>query len=301
MNNKLKVLVCGKNGQLGRELVLTQPENAELIAFDRQQLDISQSRQVESQLKLHKPDAVINAAAYTAVDHAESEPVLAHTINTLGSLNLAKSCNEIGARLIHVSTDFVFSGQHDQAYHTHDIPAPLSVYGTTKLASEQSIQRNLPNQHVIIRTAWVYSAMGKNFMKTMLKLMAEKPELGIVADQTGAPSWANQLAKVCWQAALNPEIHGLYHWSDGGQATWFDFATEIQQQAIDKGLLNKAIPLKAITTEDYPTPASRPSFSLLNSSKLIQQLGLTQKHWKDNLSTCLNQLAQPSRVPDFGN
>ena len=295
----MKILVTGKNGQLGSELQKTCPSNVELICFGSKELDISNAEQVNELLITHSPDIVINAAAYTAVDKAETDTDTAYAVNEQGAANLANACKNIDAKLIHISTDFVFDGTSTMPYTATDATNPLGVYGASKLAGEQAINEILGSQATIVRTAWVYSVFGNNFVKTMLRLMAEKEQLGIVGDQVGTPTWAAGLANMLWalvakarsEQVLNTEnIATILNWTDAGVASWYDFAVAIQELAIEQGLLTKSIPISAIPAASYPTPAKRPAFSVLNKAQAEEISGVKTVHWRTQLKAMLTEL-----------
>lgn len=295
----MKVLVTGKNGQLGSELQKTCPSNVELICFGSKELDISNVEQVNELLIAHSPDIVINAAAYTAVDKAETDVDNAYAVNEQGAANLANVCKHIDAKLIHISTDFVFDGTNTMPYTATDATNPLGVYGASKLAGEQKISNILGNQATIVRTAWVYSVFGNNFVKTMLRLMSEKEQLNIVGDQVGTPTWAAGLASMLWalvNKANTEQNQGkidaatILNWTDAGVASWYDFAVAIQELAVEEGLLSKAIPISAIPAASYPTPAKRPAFSVLNKAQAEGVSGVKTIHWRKQLSVMLGEL-----------
>ena len=287
MTQTVKILVTGATGQLGFELARSIPENVDSKLVSRPELDLSKPDTIKAVITSFMPAIVINAAAYTAVDKAETDREAAFAANEQGVAVLAKSCSEIGAKLVHVSTDFVFDGSANTPYQEQSNTAPLGVYGESKLAGEQAITQS-GCEFAIVRTAWVYSSHGGNFVKTMLRLMSEKPQLGIVADQKGTPTWAYGLAAACWRIALS-HAQGVFHYTDDGECSWFEFAQEIQRLAVQKGLLSQAIPLKAITSNDYPTPAKRPVYSVLDKSKIKQQ-GVSVLPWQSQLETMLKEL-----------
>ncbi|ALR16698.1 dTDP-4-dehydrorhamnose reductase [Vibrio natriegens] len=299
----MKVIVTGKGGQLAWELGQTKPAKVELISLGIQELDISNAAQVNEVLTAHSPDIVINAAAYTAVDKAESEQEVAYAVNQTGSENLANTCKEIGARLIQVSTDFVFDGAKTTPYQTDDTPNPINVYGDSKLQGDKAIANILGDQATIIRTAWVYSTNGNNFVKTMLRLMTEKDRLGIVYDQVGTPTWAKGLAQMIWALTAKLAKNALtqdrqtqvLHWTDAGVASWYDFAVAIQELAIEKGMLSHRIPVRPIPASSYPTPAKRPSFSVIDKSKAELASGVETVHWREQLSAMLDELSLHSQ------
>lgn len=305
----MKVLITAKNGQLGWELNNTLSaenvaniENIEAIFLDSKKLDITNANAVIERISSFKPDFVINAAAYTAVDKAESDSDAAYKVNQQGAKNLALACKEIGAKLIHVSTDFVFDATKNTPYQPEDPTNPLGVYGASKLAGEEAVVEVLGADVSIIRTAWVYSTHGNNFVKTMLRLMAEKEQLGVVADQVGTPTNAKNLAKAIWQlvekehtdslsASTNINANAnIYHWTDLGTASWYDFAVAIQELGLANGLLQKPIAVNPIKASQYPTPAKRPAYSVLDTSALREKLNVTGEHWRTALNSMLKEL-----------
>ena len=298
----MKILVTGKNGQLGSELQKTCPSNIELICFGSKELDISNAEQVNELITAHAPDIVINAAAYTAVDKAETDTERAYAVNEQGAANLASACKNTNAKLIHISTDFVFDGTKTMPYEAGDATNPLGVYGASKLAGEQAISNVLGADATIVRTAWVYSVFGNNFVKSMLNLMQQKDQLGIVVDQVGTPTWAASLAEMLWSltaknSTQNDDVLSensnkaiIYHWTDAGVASWYDFAVAIQELALDKGMLTKAIPISPIPAVNYPTPAKRPAFSVIDKTEAEIASGVKTIHWRKQLSSMLDEL-----------
>jgi dTDP-4-dehydrorhamnose reductase len=286
----MKILIAGAAGQVGRALLSCIPQGSSVLGLTRADLDISDANSVEQRARAERPDVIICAGAYTAVDRAESEPELAARINIEGPRNLAQAAHEIGARLVHISTDFVFDGSASIAYRPDSPTNPLSVYGRTKLAGEQAVQSILPDRSVIVRTAWVYAVQGKNFLRTMLRLMESKGHVRVVADQIGTPTAAISLAKVLWALADRPDLSGVYHWTDAGVASWYDFAVAIAEEGAAVGLLPATVRVEPITTAEYPTPARRPSFSVLDSRTCVAALGLTPPHWRAALRTELKEL-----------
>ncbi|MCG8706890.1 dTDP-4-dehydrorhamnose reductase [Brenneria sp. 4F2] len=278
----MKVLLTGANGQLGRCFQDRLPEGWQVWATDAVELDITKREDVMDAVKNYQPDVIVNAAAYTAVDKAESEPVLAALINETGPENLALAAKEVGARLVHVSTDYVFDGTATRPYVETDPTNPLGVYGKTKLDGENAVSRVLPDA-IIIRTAWVFSEYGNNFVKTMLRLAKDRDELGIVADQRGCPTYAGDIAQAIIDLLQKKADGGIYHFCGDEEISWHGFAEVIFSQALKKGTLAKIPQVKPITTEQYPTPASRPAYSSLNCNK-IEKLGVKPSNWEQAIS-----------------
>ena len=279
----MKVLVTGAGGQLGFELQRTAPERITVVALSSRDCDVGDAAAVTAVLRRENPDLIINAAAYTAVDKAESDQAAAARVNEAGPANLASH----GIRVLHVSTDFVFDGSQGRPWKPDDAARPLSVYGLTKLAGEAPV---LAMGGLVLRTSWVYSTHGGNFVKTMLKLMATRPALRVVADQIAAPTWARGLAQVLWRCAQMPSIRGIQHWHDAGSASWYDFAVAIGEEACATGLLPREVPVAPITTADFPTPARRPAFSLLDCAETWRLLGEAPPHWRSQLRLMLAEL-----------
>jgi len=284
-----KVLITGGNGQLGYELQRTNPDGYSCLATDVADLDITDANAVNAYIEENQPDIVINAAAYTAVDKAEEEQELAIAINTTGAANLAQTCKDNGIRLMQVSTDFVFDGKACSPYPVDAPTEPDGYYGLTKRDGDLRIQEILGDDAFIIRTSWLYSANGNNFVKTMLKLMKQRDSLGIIADQIGTPTWANSLAQAIWKA-IEKNITGIHHWSDAGVASWYDFAYAIMEEGVALGLLDKEIEINPITTADYPTPASRPSYSVMDKTSTWQALSFKSEHWRVALRKMMKEL-----------
>ena len=285
-----KALLTGANGQLGLELQATVPEGWRLAACGSSDLDVTSVDGAREVLRRERPALVINAAAYTAVDAAEEEAQEAEAVNARGAAHVAEAAREIGARIIHVSTDFVFDGRQSHPYGPGDPTNPLCVYGRTKLEGERGVARISEGSALIVRTAWVYSSHGKNFVLTMLRLMREKQAVSVVSDQVGTPTWARGLAEALWAAAERPAMSGIHHWTDAGVASWYDFAVAIQEEALEAGLLDRVVPVRPLRTADYPTKAIRPSYSVLDKSATWAALGRTAPHWRVNLRHMLRQL-----------
>jgi dTDP-4-dehydrorhamnose reductase len=288
----VRVLITGTSGQVGTALHRSSPAGMEVRALTRAELDIGDASAVDAALAAWRPEVVINAAAYTAVDRAEDEPELATAINARGPANLARAVHRLaGCRLLHISTDYVFDGRASRAYRPEDQPNPLSVYGRSKLQGENAVLEQLGARALVLRTAWVYADQGRNFLLTMLRLMRERSTVRVVADQRGTPTTARSVATALWMIAQRPDIHGIVHWTDRGSDSWFGFATAIGEDARAAGLLAVAPQVTPITTADYPTRAHRPANSVLDIEATIELTGLTPSHWRDNLRSTLHLIS----------
>jgi dTDP-4-dehydrorhamnose reductase len=289
-----KIVVVGADGQVGQELQRVLRPLGELHLFNRQSLDLSQPDLIAQTIETIQPNVIVNAAAYTAVDKAESEPELAHVINAIAPTQLAKLAQTLNAPLIHISTDYVFDGTKGSPYQPSDPTHPMSVYGASKLKGEEGIQKNC-DRHYILRTAWVYGSYGKsNFVKTMLRLGADRTELKVVADQIGTPTWARSIAEAI-ATLINtldstPAPSGVYHFTNSGVASWYDFAIAIFEEARSLGIPLKIEQVVPITTADYPTPAKRPSYSVLSLQEIVPILGSAPLHWRAALRLMLEEL-----------
>ncbi|WP_252258987.1 dTDP-4-dehydrorhamnose reductase [Erythrobacter aurantius] len=280
----MKVLITGAGGQLGSALQRTAPAHADINAIDVDDVDLTDEAMLRARLVVEAPEVIINAAAYTAVDKAEADEDLARAINADAVAVMVEAMAEQGGKLVHVSTDFVFDGTSSRAYRPDDARDPISAYGRTKAAGED----HLRDCDLLVRTAWVYAAGGGNFVRTMIRLMKEREELGIVADQIGSPTWATGLAQTIW-GLLDKGANGTFHHSDAGVASWYDFAVAIAEEAHALGLIDRIPRINPITTADYPTPAQRPAFSLLDCRETRALLGSAPVHWRTNLRTMLKE------------
>ncbi|MBT8260611.1 MAG: dTDP-4-dehydrorhamnose reductase [Bacteroidia bacterium] len=285
MNN---ILVTGANGQLGSELRELTPNYPDYTFFftDVSDLDITNSKALQSFVENNKIDTIFNCAAYTEVDAAEDNDELADTLNHKAVKEIAKICKEIDIKLIHISTDYVFNGKHFKPYLESDVTKPINVYGKTKLAGEFAILEVAPKNSVIIRTSWLYSSFGNNFVRTMLKLSRTHSEVNVIDDQIGSPTYAKHLAEV--MIKLISEIKNgapeILHFANEGVCSWFDFAKAIFEYQ------NLEVKTNAIESKDYPVKAKRPYYSVLNKSKIKDKYQITIPHWKDALKDCLNEL-----------
>ena len=284
----MKILVIGRSGQLSFELVRLLGSDTRCLGRD--DTDITNEEVLFAALTQYSPDVIINAAAYTAVDKAEQDVANCQAINKIAVEHLAKYCKQTGTFLVHISTDYVFNGQKGIPYLPDDPIEPQGIYGKTKAEGEQALLSLLPEASCLIRTAWVYSAHGNNFVKTMLRLMNEKEALSVIDDQIGSPTWAKGLAEACIDAAKN-KIVGVYHWTDEGVASWYDFAVAIQELAFDKSLLDREIPIAPIPSSDYPTPAQRPHYSVLDKTSARKAFtSCKPTHWRKQLSAMMDEL-----------
>jgi dTDP-4-dehydrorhamnose reductase len=285
--NAMKVLITGKDGQVGHDLRKSAPKGIALVALGHQDLDVTSRENVSSIINTHKPDYIINAAAYTAVDKAESEKDMAYAVNAAGTGYLAAAARDVSARFIHISTDFVFDGMKSSPYQPDDAVNPLSVYGKTKAEGEKLVREKYAANSIIVRTSWVYSVTGNNFVKTMLRLMKERSEVRVVADQIGSPTWSKNFALMIWGMVTNNTHAGFYHWADAGAASWYDFAVAVHEEARAIQLLDKPVTVMPITTSQYPTPARRPAYSVLDTTAARKIWGIQSEHWRSALRKML--------------
>jgi len=283
----MKYFVAGARGMLASDLIPMLEKKGDVICGCRPGFDITDPDKVNKSLKAYMPDIVINCAAYTAVDKAESDKEAAFGINEKGAENLARACRETGAKLVHVSTDFVFDGKSNQPYTEDDTTNPAGVYGASKLAGEISI-KDAADDYLIVRTSWLYGKKGNNFVKTILRLASEREELGIVYDQTGTPTYTKDLAEGIINLIEN-KASGIYHFSNEGVCSWYDFAHEIIDIAEKRGEKFKLKKLRPILTEDYPAPAKRPAYSVLDKAKYKEATSREVPHWRDGLKRYLEE------------
>ena len=282
-----KVALIGANGMLATAIKKLAPKEFRLQGFDLPEFDLRQPSQVFA-LAESAPDLIINCAAFTNVDGCETEQDLAFSVNGEGAGLLANLARQIGATLVHISTDFVFDGENKSPYRETDQTNPLSVYGQSKLLGEQRILQSGLETFYIVRTSWLYGQGGKNFVETVLRLAQEKERLTIVADQRGTPTWTEDLALAIF-ALLRTGPFGIYHFSNAGECSWFDFACDIVAQAVTTGLPTKVSEVIPIATEAYPLPATRPSYSVLSKEKIVAVTGIRIPDWSESLKTYLSQ------------
>ena len=298
-----KILVTGKNGQLGWELQRVLASSAQIIALDSDVMDLADADAIRRTVREIRPDVIINPAAYTAVDKAETDAELAMAVNGIAPGVLADEAKLLGSVLVHYSTDYVFDGSKATPYSEADVANPQSVYGRTKYAGEQAVLAS-GCKHLVLRTSWVYGVHGGNFVKTILRLAKERSELRIVADQFGAPTWARDLAQSTATALsrwmekdFDPKICGLYHLTAAGRTNWHEYAEEIVHLArkYDAALSSKSLNIRAITTQEYPVPAKRPANSVLANNKIRDAFGIVMPAWQDSLAECVRLIyAQPA-------
>jgi dTDP-4-dehydrorhamnose reductase len=290
----MRVAVTGKQGQVVQSLLRCGAEKGiDIVAVGRPEIDLAAPKDIAAAFSGLRPDVIVSAAAYTAVDKAESEPELAFAVNAAGAGAVAEAAARIGVPIIHISTDYVFSGDKASPYSEEDATGPISVYGRSKLAGEQAVAAATPN-HVILRTAWVYSPFGTNFLKTMLRLSETRDHLRVVADQTGCPTSALDIAEAILAIAArietdpSPSLRGIFHLTGSGEASWADFAEAIFAELHQSG--GRSIGVGRITTADYPTPAKRPANSRLNGNKLARTYGIRLPDWKKSMKNVTQEL-----------
>ena len=288
----MRVLVTGGGGQVASAVVAAAPARHQVVAKSRAELDIGDVAAVARAIEQQGAQWIVNAAAYTAVDQAEDQPAQAVAVNDTAVGVLAAAASTAGCRLLHLSTDFVFDGKSSRAYLPGDQTNPLSVYGVSKLGGERHVL-NGADKGIVLRTAWVYAAAGRNFVLTMLRLMREKEQLNVVCDQIGTPTWTGGIAAAIWGFIDTDAPGGVYHWTDLGVASWYDFAVAIQEEALARGLLRRAVPITPIPSTAYPTRARRPAFSVLDTGSTRALIKVPTRHWRDNLRTMLDDIRTP--------
>ncbi|MXO64151.1 dTDP-4-dehydrorhamnose reductase [Altericroceibacterium endophyticum] len=287
----MKALILGAQGQLGQALLSEAPEDAICTGVTRPQLDVTDHEAVDRLVEDSQPDFIFNAAAYTAVDRAETDEDKARAVNALAVGNLSAAARRHGALLVHTSTDFVFDGLSGVPYARTALPNPVNAYGRSKYAGERLAGEGA----LIVRTAWLYSPGSDNFVATMLRLMREKPQLNVVWDQYGTPTLVSGLAAALWQLAC-ANIRGIHHYTDAGVASWFDFAIAIQEEALACGLLDQAVPVRPVSHADFNLAAPRPRFTVLDKSETYDALGYAAPHWRSNLRMLLQEKAFIERL-----
>ena len=290
----MKVLATGGGGQLALSIQETCPSWASLVTPTMEQLDITDGRAVSSAASEERPEVIINCAAYTAVDKAEEEADLAMAVNEGGAANVARAALEVGARVVQISTDYVFDGTKSSPWLPEDETSPLSAYGRSKRAGELAVLEIAGDSALVLRSSWLYSSHGRNFVKTMLRVMGEKEELDVVADQIGTPTWTRDLARAIW-CLIERSVTGVHHWTDLGSTSWYEFATAIAEIGHEDGILDRMPRIEPIPTSDYPTPATRPLYSVLDKtstwSVLREASCMPPRPWRDNLRMMLKEVS----------
>jgi dTDP-4-dehydrorhamnose reductase len=282
-----RILITGARGQLGVRLQAFAPETRDVLPYGSAELDITRRDAVRDVILRDRPNVILHAAAYTDVDGAERDVDRAEAVNVGGAANVARAARELGARMIYVSTDFVFDGRQGRPYQPDDETRPLGVYGRTKLEGERAVLSLAGPGSLVVRTAWVYSVHGRNFVTSMLARMSSGSSVGVVADQIGTPTWADPLAQALWRAAEQPQLSGILHWTDAGVASWYDFAVAIGEEALARGLLTRAVQVHPLRSDQFPRPARRPSYSVLDKTTGWGAMGGPPAHWRTNLRCML--------------
>lgn len=287
----MRILITGGSGQVGRALCASAPSGVAITAPDREELDLERPASLAEAVRHLAPDLVVNAAAFTDVDRAEEEVETARLVNALAVRRLAEATWAAGARFIQLSTDYVFDGSLGRPYLPSDRPCPLSVYGATKLEGEQSALEATEGHALVLRTSSIYAPGGRNFVTTMLTLLRRENRVRVVADQVAAPTAARSVAGAIWAAAARPELVGICHWTDAGVASRYDLAVAIQEEGLAIGLLTREVPIEPVTSAQFPTPARRPLYSVLDSTSTRAALGIQAPHWRANLRRMLAEVA----------
>lgn len=292
---KRKIALIGARGMLASMVRELAPADVELCLLDLPQFDLTDAQRVSATLDSLRPEVIINCAAFTRVDACEEQSSLAFAVNGTGPGYLAEAAGRLQALLVHISTDFVFSGTNSSPYVETDVTEPLSVYGQSKLAGELAILRSGLERYFIVRTSWLYGPNGGNFVETMIRLAGEREELGVVADQIGTPTYSGDLATAIWRLidrAGNPQeksLYGIYHYSNAGACSWYDFACEVISRLRVAGVSLKVQQIRPLTTSEYPTPAQRPAYSVLSKDKFVRRTHSVVPPWKESLALYLDQ------------
>jgi dTDP-4-dehydrorhamnose reductase len=286
----VRVLITGGSGQVGRALRALAPVGADIAAPSRHELDLARPERLAEAIRSLAPELIVNAAAFTEVDRAESEAETARLVNAVSVRRLAEVASAMRARFIQLSTDYVFDGTGGRPYLPSDLPCPLSVYGATKLEGERSALEPTDGRGLVLRSSWIYAPGGRNFVTTLLGMLARESRVRVVVDQVSVPTTARSLATAVWATASSPELAGIAHWTDAGVASRYDLAVAIQEEALEIGLLTREIPVEPVATADFPTPARRPLYSVLDSSPTRAALGLPALHWRVGLRRMLKEM-----------
>ena len=297
----MRILLTGATGQLGKEILKSKPKDALIISPNRYQLDLSDYSSCKNMVLKNNPDWIINCGAYTSVDGAEKEIELSSKINSLAPKAFTEIINKTNGNLLHLSTDYVFDGEQNFPYDVHQEKNPISNYGRSKALGEELIEKNIKNieNATVLRTSWVISPRGKNFILNMLKLHSEKEYIKVVSDQIGSPTSAKELSKVCWKIIefkKKNKLPFILHWADSGAASWFDIAVAVGEIALELGIIKKKASVYPINTYEYPTAAQRPKFSLLNTSETSKYLNIKANHWRENLINILIEYKNKNKI-----
>ena len=297
----MKVLLTGGTGQVGQEILNSKPQDTQIISPSSNKLDLSDYNACKKIVKYHNPDWIINCGAYTSVDRAEEDIELSSKINSFAPKAFAEALNEINGNLLQLSTDYVFDGEQNSPYEVHQAKNPISQYGQSKALGEELIEKNINNirNATILRTSWVISPRGKNFILTILKLHSEKEYIKVVSDQIGSPTCAKELSMVCWKIVelkKKNKLPFILQWSDAGIASWFDIAVAVGEIGLDLGILKKKAYVYPIYSHEYPTTAKRPKYSLLNTSKTSKYLKIKANHWRENLVNILTEYKNANKI-----
>lgn len=285
----MKILLLGAGGQLGWELSRTCPSHVSLITCDYPKVDFLVPESIRTCIEASAPDLIINAAAYTAVDQAETDSEKAFRLNRDAVAQIAEIAADAGIGLVHISTDYIFNGRHYKPWLPQDNPDPQSVYGRSKLEGEAAVGNALKGNSLILRTAWLYSSHGHNFVKTMITLMSAGKDLTVIDEQIGTPTWGKGLADAVW-TCIQKNIQGTHHWTDAGTASWYDFAVAIQEEALALGLIQSPVAITPVSSDKYPTPAQRPYYSILDKRSIWEATGIIPIHWRAQLRTMLKEM-----------
>jgi dTDP-4-dehydrorhamnose reductase len=287
----VRVLITGATGQVGRELLMSVPDSVDAIGLSRDECDVSNPEAVFAAVSAHRPDLVFNTAAYTAVEKAETERELAFSVNADGPANVAQAAQLVGARVIHLSTDYVFDGRANTPYSPSALPNPINVYGLSKLRGEQAL-RPMASRVLVVRTGWLHGAYGRNFVKSILTQARELRTIRVVNDQMGVPTSARDLAHVLWLCLGRTDLHGIHHWVNAGTATWYEFALAIHAIALRMKLISEPVQVTPITSEEYRSSVKRPAYSVLDAHDLWVGLGRRAQPWEAALAATLRQINQ---------
>jgi dTDP-4-dehydrorhamnose reductase len=288
----MRALIVGSGGLIGTALRSHCPDQVEVVALDYPEIDIGDAAAVQRAIDHHRPDVVLNAAGYLAVDKAETDRTGVMRVNGEGPRHLAQALAHGSARMVHVSSNYVFSGSSSVPYQPGDPTDPINMYGVAKRAGEVAVLEILGERAAVVRTSWVYAIHGNSFMRTILKVLKERGTISVVDDQLGTPTSAQSITEVLWRAALDPAIAGIHHWTDAGVASWYDFAVAIAEESVALGSLPESVRVVPVATADYPTAAPRPAYGVLAKQATIAAVGASPPHWRVNVRKVLREMAR---------